>query len=201
MTHPKPNGKTRLAGILQFIFVFSSGHRRFPCEKECQLICHSRSTENPTNALSQPDGWHRVSPVEMSCSHQCVKKGRGRETTRSGLPVLEAWRDGHANRAIRHLAASGFRFVGAPFLVENIVNMSRISVGGFRVCGLLVKNTPRGFALPIMGRMVLDDATVSCCCLRSVLCGGVKPKSLLSSVLFNAIRPTAPHALHRAPSF
>ena len=48
----------------------------------------------------------------MSCSRQSVEKGKGRETTRSGLPALVL-------------------ICGVPFLVENVVSTFRGSVGGF----------------------------------------------------------------------
>ena len=38
----------RLARLVQFIFVFSRPRRRFSYQKECELNCLSRSTENPT---------------------------------------------------------------------------------------------------------------------------------------------------------
>ena len=68
----------------------------------------------------------------MSPSRQCVELGRCEKKIRSGMPALEAWRGGRANRSPRHLTASGAVPVcGAPLLVENIVKISRRSVGGF----------------------------------------------------------------------
>ena len=72
----------RLAGLVQFLFVFSGPHRRCPCPEECELICHSRSTENPTvstvlyrTRLFSSTGDTEFSPMEMACSRQCVEKG------------------------------------------------------------------------------------------------------------------------------
>ena len=58
-------------------------------------------------AFFKPDRWQRVSPIEMSCSRQCVEKGRGTHEYEVFFQGLEAWRGGHAHRAPRHLTASG----------------------------------------------------------------------------------------------
>ena len=156
---------------MQFICVFSPLHRRFPRQKECELICHSRSTENPTvgTVLQRTRLFSPTGDTELLRS-RCLappasasKKGKADETTRSGLPAPEAWRDGHANRAPCHLAALGAVPVcGVLFRVEKIVKEEVLEVSRlWSIC----KNTSRGFALPILERMVVDAATVSFCCL------------------------------------
>ena len=93
---------------------------------------HWQRNQHPWSDPFQPELLRSFSDQDVSVAPVCRKKGKGREATRSGLRALEAWRGGRANRAFRHLAASGAVPVcGVPFLVESIAKISRRSVGAF----------------------------------------------------------------------